>query len=103
MITAFLVGVAVGAVAHIISEHALIARDRARHRRMFRHAYVVGRLKGGPAFGADLCDGIILPRDTLYVHLAKLEDEGAIEGFEEPNPPTGWPPRRMYRLPRSAP
>lgn len=104
MIT-FLAGVVVGATSWALVAKIVDAVEYARARRMLRRFYVLAALERGPCLGIELIrdSGGLLRRSTAYVHLAALEEEGVIEGFPEPDPPSGAPARRMYRLPRSAP
>jgi len=51
--------------------------------------------------GYDLCQETGLKAGSMYPILMRLADRGLLETAWERNPPSGRPPRHLYRLTRS--
>jgi PadR family transcriptional regulator, regulatory protein PadR len=74
----------------------------ARVRRLSDQAVaVVLALGEAPAdwrYGYDLCREVTLKAGSMYPILMRLADRGLLETKWESDPPSGRPPRHLYRL-----
>lgn len=50
------------------------------------------------AYGYDLCRTLDLKAGTVYPILIRLSERGLVETSWEQHPPSGRPPRHLYRL-----
>lgn len=61
---------------------------------------ILSRNRNKEMYGLEIIDASDgkLSQGTVYVHLARLEENGDITSRKEESPPAGCTPRRLYRL-----